>query len=322
MTLALFGIALLGTIAFVTYFVLEQQKNTERRTRAMALIGGAKPAQKEDKGKTKDRDVRADIARKLKNNAPTTTHKNTSLKTRMMQAGLNISRMQYWGGSGFSAILMALLGYMIWHNPIMTVASAMIGLWGLPALFLKMKTGKRQKNFLDEFADALEAMARLLKAGMPVGEAIAMCSREYAGPVGEEMRRIYDAQKMGVTLAEAASEAAQRMPVAEMRMLVTALVIQQQTGSSLSEVLENLAGTIRARYRLKRKILALSSEAKASAMIIGALPLVVAGGLKLVNPEYLDLLFQPGLGETMLWGAGFWMLCGVLIMRQMINFKI
>ena len=189
-------------------------------------------------------------------------------------------------------------------------------------MLVKMKIGKRQKSFLTEFSDALEAMARLLKAGMPVGEAIAMCAREYSGPVGEEMRRMYDAQKMGVPLSEAAYEAALRMPVAEMRMLATALTIQQQTGSSLSEVLENLAGTIRARYRLKRKIQALSSEAKVSAMIIGCLPLLVTGALQLVNPKYIALLFEPGMGQILLYGACFWMFCGVMIMRQMINFKI
>ncbi len=321
MMLALFGIALLGMIGFVTYFILEQQKAAEKRNRALSLIGGSKPVQKAEKGEKKKTNV--NIAKKLKSGSPQAAHANKkSLKSRLMQSGMSVTQLQYWGASGMSAIVCALLAQLFWHSPVMTMFGLIIGLFGLPKLFVSIKIGRRQKAFLDEFADALEAMARLLKAGMPVGEAIAMCSREYAGPVGEEMRRMYDAQKMGVTLAEAAGEAAQRMPVAEMRMLVTALIIQQQTGSSLSEVLENLAGTIRARYRLKRKIIALSSEAKASAMIIGSLPLVVAGGLKLVNPEYIALLFQPGLGEMMLYGAAFWMFCGVMAMRQMINFRI
>lgn len=323
MMFILFGIALLGLIGFGTYFILEQQKDAERRQRALALIGTV-PIQKPEKG-DKARNTQAEIAKRLKSNA-SGAQKNTdnkkTLKSRLMQAGLKTSPLQYWGLSGLSAIICTLLAHVFWHSPFMTICALLMGLLGLPKLILGFKIGRRQKAFLNEFADALEAMARLLKAGMPVGEAIAMCAREYAGPVGEEMRRMYDAQKMGVTMAEAAGEAAVRMPVPEMRMLVTALVIQQQTGSSLSEVLENLAGTIRARYRLKRKILALSSEAKASAMIIGCLPLVVAGGLKLVNPEYIGLLFQPGLGEALLYGAGFWMFCGVMVMRQMINFKI
>src|SRR5690606_32545453 len=130
-----------------------------------------------------------------------------------------------------------------------------------------------------------------------------MISREFTGPVGQEMSRIYDAQKVGLPLGEAIRKMGPRMPLAEVQMFATAIAIQQQTGSSLSEVLGNLAGVIRARHRLKRKVQALSSEAKVSAMIIGALPIVVTLALWAVNPEYIGLLFEHPTGKMLLFGA-------------------
>ncbi len=323
--LIIFGIALLISIAFGTYLVLDHQSKTEKKNKALRAIGHK--IDMHDKGKKGDKSSKVDhktIAKKLKDAKADdgTPLDKKSLRVKLMQAGLKMNVMQFWTTSFFVGCAVTLIVHSLWGNPVMTVFAAIIGLLGLPKLFVKMKATKRQKLFLDDFSDALEAMARLLKAGMPVGEAIAMCAREYTGPVGEEMRRMYDSQKVGVSLPSAAAEAALRMPLTEMRMLATALVIQQQTGSSLSEVLENLAGTIRARYRLKRKIIALSAEAKMSAMIIGALPLLVTGALKAVNPEYIALLFLPGLGQMLLYGAIIWMSIGVLVMRQMINFKI
>ena len=206
--------------------------------------------------------------------------------------------------------------------PHIMVAAVIIGLLGFPRFVLKRITAKRQKTFLEEFPDALEATVRLLKAGMPVSEAISMIAREFEGPVGEEMDRIYDKQKIGVPLHEAAVEATRRMPLTEMQMFATGLSIQAQTGSSLSEVLMNLSGVIRARFRLKRKIKALSSEAVASASIIGALPVLVATGMYFTNYEYIEVLFTTGTGKFLLTISVGMMAFGIFVMKQMINFKI
>ena len=324
----LFGIAVLLLIGLGTYLVLEHQKKTDRAKRALAMISGSAAemaADKETRVKAqKTKAARDDIAKKLKVAATSArgSANKKSVAALITQAGAKMSVVQFWAMSVVMMFVVVAIAYFMTHKPIFMILGAVIGLLGLPRMFLKKKAKKRQKAFLNEFADALEAIARLLKAGMPVGEAIAMCAREYTGPVGEEMRRMYDAQKVGVPLSDAALEATARMPIPEMRMLATALIIQQQTGSSLSEVLENLAGMIRARYRLKRKIVALSSEATASAVIIGSLPIIVMLALKGVNPEYIDLLFVPGLGQNMLWSAAIWMTIGIFVMRQMIDFKV
>lgn len=312
-------IAIFGT---GTYFILNITQQKKMRERSLSVIRGHVQMD----GKKTEKDLqdrrRAEIAKKLEENKEGKAKKEGGLKDKLVQAGLETSVKKFWLYSFISGVLSLLLMLMMHKGLIVTLLVTFVGFMGLPRYILRWKIRRRQKKFLEEFADALEAMVRLLKAGMPVGEAILMASREFEGPVGEEMSRIYEAQKIGVSLSEATLEAARRMPLTEMQMFATGISIQAQTGSSLSEVLLNLARVIRARFRLKRKVQALSSEAKASAMIIGSLPFLIGTGLYFINGQYMSVLFNTPNGQAWLIGSGIWMSLGCLVMKIMINFKI
>lgn len=314
-------IALL-VIGIVVAFAMNQE--TARKKRMLNVIQGQKQSAGgvDEKGQ-KDR-RRADLAKKLKETKKEEglDKKKTTLNMMILQAGLSISTKQYWIFSVVLMIVLVIVAKLMGQPAHVLLAMAVIGLLGMPRLVLKKLAQRRQKKFLEEFPDALEATVRLLKAGMPVSEAISMIGREFTGPVGDEMGRIYDKQKIGVSLAEAALEATRSMPLTEMQMFATGLSIQAQTGSSLSEVLTNLSNVIRARFRLKRKIKALSSEAIASASIIGALPILVASGMYFVNYEYISILFTDSFGKILLAGAVIWMCMGIFMMKAMINFKV
>ncbi len=321
-------IALIFIILIGIGIAFSLNQEVERKKRVMATIqgrsAGANNAPSEQDAQNKRR---AEIAKKLKDDKEeddkSKKKKKASIAVMLGQAGLHITTKQFWIYSCVSMVVFLVLAKAVFHvGPFVVLMAAIIGLLGFPRLVLKKLAAKRQKKFLGEFADALEAVVRLLKAGMPVSEAVSMISREFEGPVGEEMSIIYDKQKIGVPLHEAALEATKRMPLTEMQMFATGLAIQSQTGSSLSEVLQNLASVIRARFRLKRKIKALSSEAIASACIIGALPNVVAGGMWFVNREYINILFTDPFGKVLLAGAVIWMCLGIFVMKLMINFKI
>lgn len=302
--------------------VLLTQQAAKKKRMMSVLTGGAGQAQKNSKVNSQDQ-RRSDLAKKLKDSeSGGKPKKGLTLAMKLQQAGLSISTKQFWIYSAVSCLAFTLLAKVFGVGAFVLIMFSITGFFGFPRFVLRTLTKKRQKKFMDDFADALESMMRLLKAGMPVSEAIKMVAREYTGPMGEEMERIFDQQKIGVPLPEAVLEAARRMPLTEMQMFATAIAIQTQTGSSLSEVLQNLANVIRARFRLKRKVQALSSEAKASAMIIGALPILVATGLYFVNPDYIILLFTDSTGKFLLGCAVGWMMVGVLVMRQMINFKV
>lgn len=315
-----------AVIAFGTILALIVNEKQNKRNQALNVITGGqhhkKKAESSDKRLARKRD---EIAKKLKEAGDMKSKKKKDkpgVKQLMEQAGFEAPVSRFWVFSALFGTVFWLLVSSTGFPVLAKIFLGFSGFLGVPRFFLKWRAGRRQRKFLEEFSDALEGMVRLLQAGMPVTEAIAMVGREYEGPVGDEMRYMYDDQKIGISLGEAGERCAKRMPLTEVQMFATALQIQSETGSSLSEVLLNLAAVIRSRFRLKRKVKALSSEAKASAAIIGALPILVAGGLYAVNPDYISLLFTEPTGKILVTCALFWMGCGILIMRQMINFKV
>ena len=316
-------IILMGLVIGGMVGTLMLLNRNEQKKRAFQIITGQSVAEakhKEDRNPQKRRANMGKLLQKEKNGDK--PKKASPLETMLRQSGWKITVGKFWLISlAVGVVLMTLTKMTGQATPIICMVGV-VGVFGLPRSILKFKMNRRQKKFLEEFPDALESMVRLLKAGMPVGEAIAMVSREFTGPVGEEMSKVYDEQKIGISMAEACLHAAERMPITEMQMFATGIAIQQQTGSSLSEILINLAKVIRARFRLKRKVQALSAEAKASAMIIGALPILVGVGMTLINPNYMYPLFYTLKGKFYLYGAMGWMACGILIMKQMINFRV
>lgn len=319
-------VLILGAGVAAAVFAGQVQK---KRQRNLAIIGSGigKTLVEEGRDKANARQ-RADIARKLKEASQEREKEKkdkdkTTVREMLVQAGYEAPVSRFWIFSlVFGVVFFILLKLLTSWPPIAILLTALAAFFLVPRKFLKWKAARRQKQFLEEFSDALDASVRLLQAGMPITEAISMVSKEYIGPLREEMQRIYDNQKIGVPLGQAALQTAKRIPLPEVHMFATALQIQSETGSSLSEVLSNLSTVIRARFRLKRKIKALSSEAKASAAIIACLPILVSLGLYAVNPKYISILFDVTMGRILLGGAIFWMTCGILVMRTMINFKI
>lgn len=300
------------------------------RDRAISIISGAGADSKANKSSAKNdqNKRRAAIAKKLKDaeqdeKEEKKKEKGKSTTRELIQlAGFDFSVTIYVLLSLFSCVLFAGGAFAAGLPKPVVGLLAIVGFLGFPRFVLFVLTNRRQKKFLENFADALEAMMRLLKAGMPMNEAIKMCAKEFEGPIGEEMSRIYELQKIGTPLGEAAVIVAKRMPIPEMRMFATGLTIQQQTGSSLSDILNNLAKVIRSRFQLKRKVKALSAEAKSSAAIIAAMPPLVALGLNAFNPGYIDIIFETKSGLIGLSCFGMWMLTGMIIMWKMSNFKV
>lgn len=316
-------IVFVGIMATAMVFLVRYLNAREEKKRALSIISGQAVNDKEESQSSIQNKRRASLAKKLNEQKEGATKKKSHIKLLIQQSGIqNLSVKKYWVICAVSGLLFTAIAKFMGMSIPVLIAVFLIFSLGLPKKILTIKVNRRQKKFLEELPDALESMVRLLKAGMPVGEAISMVSREYTGPVGDEMSKVYDEQKIGIPLAEACQHAAERMPITEMQMFATGITIQQQTGSSLSEILLNLAKVIRARFRLRRKVQALSAEAKASAMIIGSLPVVVCLGMSFINPDYMYPLFSTIKGKMFLYGSIGWMMCGVLIMRQMINFKI
>lgn len=219
---------------------------------------------------------------------------------------------------GVGAVLLFLLmGYEIY---VALGAGAVAGV-GFPRWFLMLSVSRRKKAFLREFANAIDVIVRGVKSGLPLNECLKIIAAETPDPVGPEFRSIIEGLKVGVTLEEGLRRMYQRMPLAEVNFFQIVLVIQQKTGGNLAEALSNLSAVLRDRKRLQGKIQALSSEAKASAGIIGSLPFIVGLLVYLTSPDYIVLLFTERVGNFVLLCSLIWMSMGIFVMKKMINFK-
>jgi tight adherence protein B len=192
---------------------------------------------------------------------------------------------------------------------------------GLPRWVLGFLKGRREKAFTAEFANAIDVIVRSVRSGLPTNEALRIVARELPDPVGSEFNTLCEGLKVGVTLDQGVKKMLENMPTPEVNFFGIVMTIQQKSGGNLSEALGNLAGVLRDRKRLQGKIKAMSSEAKASAGIIGALPPGVMGIVYLTTPAYITLLFTERMGNLMLAGCVIWMSIGIGVMRKMINFK-
>jgi len=243
-----------------------------------------------------------------------------SLKTSLSQAGLGWSVRTFAiasAGLGLLAFLMVLLAT---GKLAFAAAAAFVGALGLPRLLLRTLRKRRQKAFIEEFPNAVDVIVRGIKAGLPLNDCLRVIAQESAEPVRSEFRYIVEAQTLGIPTGDAVEKLFERMPLPEANFFAIVVAIQQKTGGNLSEALGNLSRVLRERKKMRGKIQAMSMEAKASALIIGSLPIIVMLLVHLTTPDYISVLFKEPLGHLMLGGSLFWMTCGVLVMRKMINF--
>jgi tight adherence protein B len=247
--------------------------------------------------------------------------KRVTLRRRLEWAGLDIEPRSFWILS--ATVALVAVGVCIFtHQSLLAtfLVAVPVGL-GLPRWILNFLKARREKAFTNEFANAIDVIVRSVKSGLPTNEALKIVAREIPDPVGSEFNKLTEGLKVGVTLDQGLKKMFENMPTAEVSFFGIVMTIQQKSGGNLSEALSNLAFVLRDRKRLQGKIRAMSSEAKASAMIIGALPPVVMGLVWMTSPQYIDLLFTQRMGNMMLAGCVVWMGIGILVMKKMISFK-
>lgn len=256
-------------------------------------------------------------------------------EARIKQAGLDMSVSTFYIGSVISGILfvagalyMGVLesgltasGITI-PGPIVVVMAGVVGLLGFPRFLLGFLTKRRAKKMTAQFADAIDVIVRGVKSGLPLTECLRIIGRESPAPLGTEFKNLTDNVSMGATMETALQKFYQRVPLPEINFFVIVLSIQSKAGGNLSEALGNLSAVIRQRKMMREKIKALSSEAKASAWIIGCLPFAVGAMVFVTTPDYIMLLFTTETGHSILATGAILMGLGLFTMRNMINFDI
>jgi tight adherence protein B len=298
-------------------------EKTQKRVQAVAKPAGrarGRAATPQQDAAQKRKNV-ATMLKDVEKNRAAKKEKPT-MRRRLEQAGFpKTSPRSFWMICGIVAIMAASLAIATHQKPlVIALAVFAVGL-GLPRWVLSFLTNRRKKKFTENFAPAIDVIVRSVKTGLPTNEALRIVAREAPNPVGSEFHGLVESLKVGVTMEQGLKRMMESMPTPEVGFFAIVMTIQGKSGGNLSEALGNLAAVLRDRKRLQGKIKAMSSEAKASSMIIGSLPPAVMGIVYLTTPGYIMKLFTERAGNLMLAACAIWMTVGITVMRKMINFK-
>jgi tight adherence protein B len=320
---------LAGILGFITIaglgfaFVGDDSQSAKAAKRAQVIgAGGVDRQAAKNKPATNPNEVRRQtILKALKEQERKQKKATLSIAARMQAAGLGPNVRLFWLVSlslaiGVLLIVLA-LGQTVW---IALGAGFAAGL-GLPRWLLSILAQGRIRKFTEAFSDAIDIIVRGIKSGLPLHDCLRIIGQESPEPLAGEFRMLTENVAMGVPLDAALDKMHERMPTNELRFFAIVLAIQQKTGGNLAEALGNLSTVLRSRKMMKEKIKALSAEAVASALIIGALPPGVIVLISVTSPAYMQPLFTDPRGHLMLLAAAIWMGIGVLVMRKMINFR-
>ena len=311
----LVALAIGGVVWVFVYPFLSGERKAERR---MASVARSEPVARQTRAAPK---ARRDIEGTLKEIEERAKKKRrVPLPIRIEQAGLNWSKRRFMltgAALGLAAFLLATIAGL---GLVAGLGFAFAASCGIPFWLLSFLKKRRESKFLYNFPDAVDVIVRGIKAGLPLLDSLKLIANESEEPIRSEFRSIIETQTVGIPLGEACLKLYERMPVAEANFFGIVVSIQQRAGGNLSETLGNLSRVLRDRKKMKAKIQAMSMEAKASAAIIGALPLIVMTLVYLTSPHYIELLWTQPFGRVMLACSGTWMSIGVFVMKKMINF--
>ena len=307
--------AAIGGVVYVfLYPMLSGERKAEQRLQSVAT-----PTVRATRGPQKSR--RDAIESTLKDFDE--RHKKTKsipLSVRIARAGLSWSKRQFTMISAGIGLAMFALGTFAGAGLLVSVVLGFTGAFGVPRWLLSYLKKRRETKFLDHFPDAVDVIVRGIKAGLPLLDCIKMIVSEAPEPIKTEFRLILDTQAVGMPLGEACGKLYERTPLPEANFFGIVVAIQQKSGGNLSEALGNLSKVLRDRKKMKAKIQSMSQEAKASAGIIGALPIAVMTLVYITSPDYISMLWTESLGRMMLLCCAVWMSIGIFVMRRMINF--
>ncbi|HZL00043.1 MAG TPA: type II secretion system F family protein [Caulobacteraceae bacterium] len=283
----------------------------QRDRRARAKAAAANPENR-----------RKQIVRSLKDQERQQKKATLTLSSRLHQAGLPFSPVQFYVASGVLGIVVMVAVLIARQAVWIDIAAGAVAGLGLPRFIVGFLAKRRTKKFTGAFSDAMDIIVRGIKTGLPVNDCLRIIARESIQPLGGEFRRLVENLGMGMDFDVALDKMYERMPTPELKFFAIVMTVQQKTGGNLAEALGNLSTVLRARKLMREKVKALSSEAVASSMIIGALPPGVVMLISITQPAYMLPLFTDPRGKIILVGAVLWMSLGIFVMRRMINFKM
>jgi tight adherence protein B len=237
------------------------------------------------------------------------------------QADLQLTVMRLFMFMGLAGAL-GMLAVSMLSDSFLLAAVAGVLTSCVPFVHVWMKRKKRLNKFLTDLPDTLELMSRALASGHAFPEALHMVSKEMPDPVATEFRRAYEEQNLGLSVKAALENLAERIPLLDLKICVTAIMIQRETGGNLSEILEKVATTIRERFRILEDLNTLTTSSRMSAWVLCGMPVFIALVVSYINPDYMSVLWKDERGHQLLMVAAGLQTVGMLVIRKIMQIKI
>jgi tight adherence protein B len=249
------------------------------------------------------------------------TAKGSALAKWIEQSGVKMTLMSVLLMACGSAAVVGLVVTMAVRAPWGLPVGAALG-FTIPFMVLNVKRGKRMRTFEEAFPEALDLIARALKAGHAFSTGLKMVADEMDEPVGPEFRKTFDEQNFGLPLKDALDNLTQRIPHIDVRFFATAVLIQRETGGNLAEILENLAHVVRERFKILRQVRVYTAHGRMTGYVLLALPAVLCIALSFINPDHMNLLFRERIGQMLLMTAIVMQAIGYFWIRQVVKIEV
>lgn len=245
-----------------------------------------------------------------------------SLEMRMLRAGLPLRSGEFIVLCFASATLLAMLFLLLGGGQLVAGVTGAVAGFFFPFILVNMKIARRMKAFNSQLGDALILIANSLRTGYSFMQASDMVAQEMRPPISSEFSRAVKEMNLGVTIEDALGNLGKRINSEDLDLVLTAVLIQRQVGGNLSEVLDNIARTIRERVRIRGEIRTLTAQGRISGIIVSLLPVVLGLVIYLLNPEYVKLLFVHPVGKIMLGVAGLGQVIGIIVIRRIVDIEV
>lgn len=236
------------------------------------------------------------------------------------QADCNIKPSALFGISVGLGVLGAAVS--VWLLNVYAAPLVALLFFALPWLWVYMKRANRLKAFAGQLPDAMELVARALRAGHSLAAGMHVVAEEMPAPVSKEFGRVYEEQNLGIPLEEALNNMCDRVPNLDLKFFVTSVAIQRQTGGDLAEILDRIGHVIRERFKILGQVKALTAEGRLSGVVLIALPIGLFMMMLWMKPDYVELLWKDPVGVKMSIGAIVLMLIGSYAIKKIVDIKV
>jgi len=243
------------------------------------------------------------------------------LKGLLEQADLNWTPGTFLIMSFGLATALGASGFILSSNAVAALLAALAGLV-FPYLYVKRLKKRRIRRFEEQFPEAIDLLGRSIRAGHAFPTGLKVVAEESPDPLGTEFRQIFEEQKFGLPLEESLLGLADRIDLVDVRIFVTAILIQREVGGNLAEILDKIAHTVRERFSLQRQIRVYTAQGRLTGYILAALPILLGMAITALNPEYMAILFEEPIGKALIALAAVLQFMGFLIIRRIIDIEI